>query len=116
MAELNEGTPASSALPSRHEALERPVHPPSPSTIDLHAHTFRSDGVLPPSPLVRDAAAAGVRLLAITDHDTLAGYRDLLMPRVPLPAGMPQPAGGKIHVTPPRLPRAWAGGLPRPDL
>ena len=97
MAELSEGTPASSALPSRHEALERPVHPPSPSTIDLHAHTFRSDGVLPPSALVRDAAAAGVRLLAITDHDTLAGYRDLLMPGVALPAGLQLLAGVEIN-------------------
>ena len=47
------------------------------ATADLHAHTTRSDGVLEPPELVRQAAAAGVRLLSITDHDNLAGYREL---------------------------------------
>jgi 3',5'-nucleoside bisphosphate phosphatase len=54
-----------------------PVVPPAPSTIDLHTHTVRSDGVLEPPDLVAAAAGAGVRLLAITDHDTLAAYREL---------------------------------------
>lgn len=45
--------------------------------MDLHSHTSRSDGILTPSELVVAAFAAGVRLLAITDHDTLAGVRDL---------------------------------------
>ncbi len=54
------------------------VVPPAPSAIDLHTHTDRSDGILSPATLVADAADAGVRLLAITDHDTLAGYRDLV--------------------------------------
>jgi predicted metal-dependent phosphoesterase TrpH len=54
------------------------VLPPAPSTIDLHTHTLRSDGVLSPADLMAAAAAAGVRLLAITDHDTLAGYRELV--------------------------------------
>jgi len=112
MAELNAGTPASSALPSRHEALERPVHPPSPSTIDLHTHTLRSDGVLPPGALVRDAAAAGVRLLAITDHDTLAGYHDLLLPDAdPLPAGLQLLAGVEINSITAGLPELWEGEL-----
>ncbi len=52
------------------------VVPPAPSTIDLHTHTRRSDGVLEPAELARQAAAAGVRLLAVTDHDSLAGYRE----------------------------------------
>lgn len=51
----------------------RPVVPPAPALVDLHTHTTRSDGVLEPSVLVGDAAAAGIRRLAITDHDTLAG-------------------------------------------
>lgn len=54
------------------------VIPPTPSTIDLHTHTLRSDGVLTPAELVTAAAEAGVRTLAITDHDTLAGYRELV--------------------------------------
>ncbi len=36
--------------------------------IDLHTHTFFSDGVLVPAELVRRAAVAGYRALAITDH------------------------------------------------
>lgn len=63
----------------RHDpaAADDGVVPPAPSTIDLHAHSTRSDGVLTPDALVRDVAAAGVRLFSLTDHDTLAGYRDL---------------------------------------
>jgi 3',5'-nucleoside bisphosphate phosphatase len=62
--------------PFRATAGERLV-PPHPSLIDLHTHTDRSDGLLPPDRLVAEATAAGIRLLAITDHDTLAGFRDL---------------------------------------
>jgi len=51
------------------------------STVDLHTHTLRSDGVLEPLELVRAAADAGIRTLAITDHDTLGGYRDLVADR-----------------------------------
>jgi predicted metal-dependent phosphoesterase TrpH len=54
-----------------------PVIPQAPSTIDLHTHTRRSDGVLEPRELVEQAAAAGVRLLAITDHDSLGAFREL---------------------------------------
>lgn len=54
------------------------ITPPGPSTIDLHTHTTRSDGILPPAGLVAAAYHAGVRTLAITDHDTLAGYRDIV--------------------------------------
>ena len=36
--------------------------------IDLHMHTFHSDGVLIPSELVRRAEAKGYRAMAITDH------------------------------------------------
>jgi 3',5'-nucleoside bisphosphate phosphatase len=54
------------------------VEPPAPSTIDLHTHTTRSDGVVAPAELVRQVRDAGVRLLALTDHDTLAGYREVI--------------------------------------
>ncbi len=40
---------------------------------DLHTHTVWSDGELEPGSLVASAAAAGVRVLALTDHDTMAG-------------------------------------------
>ena len=41
--------------------------------IDLHTHSNRSDGALSPGELVQRAAAAGVEVLALTDHDTTAG-------------------------------------------
>ena len=41
--------------------------------VDLHAHSTASDGALSPAELVAQAAAAGVRTLALTDHDTFAG-------------------------------------------
>lgn len=40
---------------------------------DLHTHSTASDGTLAPAELVRRAAAAGVRVLALTDHDTIEG-------------------------------------------
>jgi 3',5'-nucleoside bisphosphate phosphatase len=40
--------------------------------IDLHAHTLASDGSDRPEELVAAAAAAGVEVLAVTDHDTVA--------------------------------------------
>jgi predicted metal-dependent phosphoesterase TrpH len=40
---------------------------------DLHAHTTASDGALSPEELVRLAKARGVSVLAVTDHDTVAG-------------------------------------------
>jgi hypothetical protein len=61
----------------RHHAPASRFVPTTPSILDLHTHTLRSDGLLTPTELVEAAAAAGVRLLAITDHDTLAGVREL---------------------------------------
>lgn len=45
---------------------------------DLHCHTNASDGELDPQALYERACEAGVELLAITDHDTLAGTSSLL--------------------------------------
>jgi hypothetical protein len=41
--------------------------------IDLHLHTTASDGRSSPDALVREAHAAGIRVMAVTDHDTIAG-------------------------------------------
>jgi hypothetical protein len=41
--------------------------------IDLHTHSTCSDGALNPAELVALAAGAGVEVLALTDHDTVAG-------------------------------------------
>ena len=43
--------------------------------VDLHSHTDASDGALSPADLCGLAVSRGVELLAITDHDTVAGYR-----------------------------------------
>ena len=43
---------------------------------DLHTHSTASDGLLEPAELVTRAAAAGVRVLALTDHDTVAGLAE----------------------------------------
>ena len=40
---------------------------------DLHCHSTRSDGLLSPSAVVRRAAERGVQVLALTDHDEVAG-------------------------------------------
>lgn len=42
--------------------------------IDLHTHTNESDGTYSPAELVAAALGAGLEGLAITDHDTFAGY------------------------------------------
>jgi len=44
--------------------------------IDLHTHSLRSDGALSPADLVKRAAARGVRVQALSDHDTLAGVAE----------------------------------------
>jgi 3',5'-nucleoside bisphosphate phosphatase len=45
--------------------------------VDLHTHTTASDGELTPLQLLEFQARSGVELLAITDHDTLAGWSAL---------------------------------------
>lgn len=42
--------------------------------IDLHSHSTASDGLEAPEAVVSRAAAAGVSILALTDHDTVGGY------------------------------------------
>jgi predicted metal-dependent phosphoesterase TrpH len=59
--------------------------------IDLHSHSSVSDGTQPPSDVVRRAAAAGIDVLALTDHDTVAGLAEaarVLPPGMALVRGM----------------------------
>lgn len=44
--------------------------------IDLHLHTTASDGRLAPDALVRRVHAAGITVMSVTDHDTVAGLAD----------------------------------------
>ena len=53
--------------------------------IDLHAHSTASDGTDSPAGLVRAAAAAGLDVVAITDHDTTIGWDDAV---AALPPGL----------------------------
>lgn len=42
--------------------------------IDLHTHSTRSDGLDTPTQLMVNAASAGVKVIALTDHDTVSGW------------------------------------------
>jgi 3',5'-nucleoside bisphosphate phosphatase len=66
--------------------------------IDLHTHTDRSDGSVPPAQLVHDAKAMGLEALGITDHDTLDGY-DLAVP-VAAEAGLELVCGIELSTRP----------------
>ena len=44
------------------------------NTYDLHTHSTASDGALSPEQLIDAAIECGVKNLALSDHDTLAGY------------------------------------------
>jgi predicted metal-dependent phosphoesterase TrpH len=46
---------------------------PADPRVDFHTHSHYSDGLLPPTALVEAAAQRQVGLLALTDHDTVAG-------------------------------------------
>lgn len=79
---------------------------PSPACtgIDLHLHSTYSDGLFTPDELCRKAQKAGVRTLALTDHDTADGMPDMyaaadaheqaLIPGVEVSTG----DGGRVHV------------------
>jgi predicted metal-dependent phosphoesterase TrpH len=96
----------------RHAPPINPVVPEAPSRLDLHTHTLRSDGVLEPGALVEQAATAGVRLLAITDHDDLSAYRELTAPGAPaLPDGLQLIPGVEINCLTGSQPDVWEGEL-----
>lgn len=48
------------------------------SEVDLHIHTSVSDGAYSPADIVRKAAAAGLEIIAITDHDSVEGIPSAL--------------------------------------
>jgi 3',5'-nucleoside bisphosphate phosphatase len=57
--------------------------------IDLHIHSTASDGSLPPAGVVSAARAGGLDVIALADHDTIAGVR-----------AAQQAAQGELHVIP----------------
>ncbi|WP_055532692.1 PHP domain-containing protein [Streptomyces graminilatus] len=61
--------------------------------IDLHCHSTASDGTDTPAELVRNAAAAGLDVVALTDHDTTRGYAEAI---AALPAGLTLVTGAEL--------------------
>ncbi|MEV4540795.1 PHP domain-containing protein [Micromonospora echinaurantiaca] len=61
--------------------------------IDLHTHSTASDGTLGPAELVRTAADAGLDVVALTDHDTTAGWEPALRA---LPPGLRLVRGAEL--------------------
>lgn len=61
--------------------------------IDLHTHSSASDGTDTPAELVRNAAAAGLDVVALTDHDTTRGYAEAI---AALPEGLTLVTGAEL--------------------
>jgi predicted metal-dependent phosphoesterase TrpH len=49
-----------------------------PSSVDLHTHTRASDGTLAPLDLYAKAKELSIRFLAVTDHDSTEGLKEIL--------------------------------------
>ncbi|MDQ5855278.1 MAG: PHP domain-containing protein, partial [Actinomycetota bacterium] len=64
--------------------------------IDLHAHSIASDGTDTPAELVATAAATGLDAIALTDHDTTAGWTDAVDA---LPTGLRLIRGAEFSCT-----------------
>jgi predicted metal-dependent phosphoesterase TrpH len=67
--------------------------------IDLHAHSTASDGTDAPAVVVRRAREAGLDVLALTDHDTVAGHAEAA---ATLPDGLTLVPGAEVSC-------AWKG-------
>ena len=61
--------------------------------IDLHCHSTASDGTLSPAELMAAGAAAGLDVIAITDHDTTGGWAAAAEAR---PAGLRLVRGAEL--------------------
>ena len=89
--------------------------------IDLHTHSSVSDGTDAPAELVRKALAAGLDVVALTDHDTFDGLDEAVAEGERLELGVVRGMelscsrrGSSVHVlaygadpTSPRWPPRW---------
>jgi predicted metal-dependent phosphoesterase TrpH len=64
--------------------------------IDLHTHSTASDGTDTPAELVRNAAAAGLDVVALTDHDSTRGHAEAIAALAALPAGPTLVTGAEL--------------------
>jgi len=74
---------------------------------DLHVHSNASDGTDPPAEVMRRAALAGLDVVALTDHDTVAGHAQarqalpgalILVPGMELSGRLDDPALGSMSL------------------
>ena len=85
--------------------------------VDLHLHTTASDGAFSPAQIVQMALEAGLRAVAITDHDTMDGVEEAVaaaagtgltvIPGVEISSDLPQ---GEAHIL------GYYLGAQNPDL
>jgi predicted metal-dependent phosphoesterase TrpH len=76
-----------------------------PNYIDLHTHSTASDGIYSPTELLQRAKSIGLRILALTDHDTTGGLEEAaqaaakldidFLPGIEINTDI---AGGEVHV------------------
>ena len=79
--------------------------------IDLHTHSSASDGTDTPAQLMREAAAAGLDVVALTDHDAMSGWAEAqqaadevgitLVPGLEMSTKLPRTAASTCSATSP---------------
>lgn len=79
--------------------LDSNHHRNSSAGIDLHVHSTASDGTVPPVDIITAACRVPLAAIAITDHDTLAGVRQVLDAQISDDIGFL--TGIEMSITPP---------------
>ena len=64
--------------------------------IDLHTHTTASDGTDKPFEMLENASKAGLTVVAMTDHDSVEGWREVRSKRDQIPAGLTIVPGAEV--------------------
>lgn len=83
--------------------------------LELHCHTTYSDGTFSPTEIVSLAARAGVQALAITDHDTIAGWDEAIATATAIPQPIEIVPGVELSVTHHGRSLHILGFYPNPD-
>jgi len=65
--------------------------------VDLHIHSNASDGTFSPQDIIHQAVDSGLKAIAITDHDTINGAKELL--NAPIPSTLKIITGVEISAT-----------------